>query len=563
MKSQGFRLSLLLIVLCGSGIQLASSTQLFDRDEPRFARAAVEMVRTGDFLVPRFDGQLRPDKPPLVYWLMMPWIGWLGATDLAVRIPSILATLITALATFHIGRNFAGSDVGWKAALVGAWMPLPLLLGSAATADATMMAGLTVSLAILVDRAIGGGRPAHLPILTLALAWAWLAKGPVAPLIFLLASTWASIGGNNHLDLGRKWWRTVAIASLLALVIFLGWGIPANDATDGQLAKIGIERHLIERTTSALESHGASGWLGWILGLPFYLPVILLGAAPLSALLFPIVVHRRQLFGGEGKGVLLAALILPVLLLMTVVATKLPHYILGAFPGIAVMVVVVCTRVEKGEVESRLLGGIAGTVGRCFSMLILLLLAIGLVVSMNHQGGSVWVMWMATAALLATSILVLKMRPGSYFWGWQGPGFVMVTTWISLLLIFVGLGEVQRRLQLAPQIVKAIAESDAPDAPLVVHGYNEPSLVFALDRDPVAGQKTLPSLHDQYPQGFSQWLQTGGPAWLLLSRRARERDGLDPHNSGCMKVWTNGSAGTLNYSTGEMISLELWYHAGS
>ena len=564
MKSKGFPISVLLIVLCVSGIQLASSTLLWDRDEPRFGRAAVEMLRTGDLLVPRFDGQLRPDKPPLVYWLMMPSIGWLGATDLAVRIPSILASLITALATFHIGRNLGGREVGVNAAVVGAWMPLPLVLGTAATADATMMAGISVSLAVLVDQAIHGAHRKHLPLLTLALSWAWLAKGPVGPLIFLLASTWASIAGRQSLELGRRWWRTVAIASLISVVIFLGWAIPANDATGGQLAEIGIQHHLIERSTSAIESHGASGWIGWILGLPFYLPVILLGAVPLSALLFPIVVHhRRQLFGPPGRGVLLAALVLPVLLLMTVVATKLPHYILAAFPGIAVMVVLVSSRMERGEVETTLFDGIAGKAGRWLSFLMLLLLSIASAVAMNHHGASASVMIFVTATLLCAAMLVLKMKPGMRFWGWRGPGLPLITTWIGFQWIFVGLGEVQSRLQLAPQIVNVIAASDAPEAPLVVHGYNEPSLVFALDRNPKQGQKTVPSLSDQFPQGYSQWLQTPGSAWLLLSSEARARDGIEPQGSGCLKVWSNGDVGTLNYSTGRVVSLELWYRAGS
>ncbi len=559
MKSQGFPISLLLIVLFVSGIQLASSTLLWDRDEPRFGRAAVEMLRTGDLLVPRFDGQLRPDKPPLVYWLMLPSIGWLGATDLAVRIPSILVSLITALATFHIGRNLGGREVGVNAAVVGAWMPLPLVLGTAATADATMMAGITVSLAILVDQAIHGARRKHLPLLTLALSWAWLAKGPVGPLIFLLAATWASIAGRQSLQLGRRWWRTVAIASLISVVVFLGWAIPANEATGGQLAEIGIQHHLIERSTSAIESHGASGWIGWLLGLPFYLPVILLGAVPLSALLFPIVVHRHQLFGTQGKGVLLAALVLPVLLLMTLVATKLPHYILAAFPGIAVMVVLASSRLEKGEVETPLFEGVAGKVGRWISILLLLILSIAFAVVMNHHGGSASVMIIATITLLCAAMLVLKMKPATSFWGWRGPGLTVLTTWIGFQLVFVGLGEVQSRLQLAPQIVNAIAASDAPEASLVVHGFNEPSLVFELDRDPKQGQKTVPSLSDRFPLGFSQWLQTAGPAWLLLSSQARERDGIDPQGSGCLKVWSNGDAGTLNYSTGKTVSLELWY----
>lgn len=49
---------------------LAQATSLFDRDEPRFATAALEMAARSEWLVPTFRGELRPDKPVLAYWLM-------------------------------------------------------------------------------------------------------------------------------------------------------------------------------------------------------------------------------------------------------------------------------------------------------------------------------------------------------------------------------------------------------------------------------------------------------------------------------------------------------------
>jgi 4-amino-4-deoxy-L-arabinose transferase-like glycosyltransferase len=562
-KPVRIKLVLLLVCLALMGFYSASVTMLWDRDEPRFARAAVEMVRTGDVMVPRFDGQLRPDKPPLVYWLMMPWIGALGATDLAVRIPSILATLITALATFHIGKTLGGEDVGLRAAAVGALMPLPMLLGSAATADATMLAGITVSMAILVDRALHGARRLHLPLLCLALSWAMLAKGPVGPCIFLLACASASIAGRGKLDLGRRWWGVVAIALLVSISIFLCWAIPANEATGGELARIGIGRHLIERSTSALESHGGSGWSGWILGLPFYLPVLLLGAAPISALLVPIVARRRQLFGGDGAGVLLASLILPTLLLMTLVATKLPHYILATFPGIAVTVALCWTRVERGEVDENLLGGVAGRLGRWIAALMLVVTAIAFVVVLMTYSGSRTVMICVAAGLITTAVLTVNLKPGVSFVGWKGPGFLAAATGFCLLAMLTGLGQLQSSWQLGPQIARVIDSSVAPDAPFVVDGYHEPSLVFALDRDPLPSQRTVPPLIDEYPGGVSQWAQSKDPTWLLITRQKRERSGLEAAESGCERLWSNGDAGTLNYSTGKTVSLELWYNSGS
>ena len=41
-------------------LAMASRTTLWDRDEPRFAQATVEMLASGDYLVPTFNGRLRP-----------------------------------------------------------------------------------------------------------------------------------------------------------------------------------------------------------------------------------------------------------------------------------------------------------------------------------------------------------------------------------------------------------------------------------------------------------------------------------------------------------------------
>ncbi|MDH4105636.1 MAG: hypothetical protein OEV39_05930, partial [Gammaproteobacteria bacterium] len=39
-------------------------------DEPRFALVARDMLRSGDWLIPRVGGDLYADKPPVFFWLM-------------------------------------------------------------------------------------------------------------------------------------------------------------------------------------------------------------------------------------------------------------------------------------------------------------------------------------------------------------------------------------------------------------------------------------------------------------------------------------------------------------
>ena len=85
---------------------------LWDRDEPRFARATVEMVESGNYLYPTFNGHLRPDKPILIYWLMSVPIRVLGPTSLACRFFAAIGIAITCVFTFLLGRRFLDVRAG-------------------------------------------------------------------------------------------------------------------------------------------------------------------------------------------------------------------------------------------------------------------------------------------------------------------------------------------------------------------------------------------------------------------------------------------------------------------
>ncbi len=74
------------LAILGNYLLLGSRTTLWDRDEPRFARAAVEMLESGDYLAITFNGENWSDKPVLTYWLMALAIRVLGPTELACRL---------------------------------------------------------------------------------------------------------------------------------------------------------------------------------------------------------------------------------------------------------------------------------------------------------------------------------------------------------------------------------------------------------------------------------------------------------------------------------------------
>src|SRR6187402_2233960 len=75
-------------------------------EESRRGRIAWEMIHSGDWLVPRVQGLPRLSRPPLQYWTIALVGEWRGAVDAAaVRLPSILATLLTVLMIYAYGRS--------------------------------------------------------------------------------------------------------------------------------------------------------------------------------------------------------------------------------------------------------------------------------------------------------------------------------------------------------------------------------------------------------------------------------------------------------------------------
>ncbi len=97
-------------------IALAANRDLWAPDEPRYAQIAREAWESGSLLVLHLCGDIYPDKPPFVYWLAAIAGSLGGWSGLAVRVPSILATIGSAWIAARIARRHFGDAVA-------AWTP--------------------------------------------------------------------------------------------------------------------------------------------------------------------------------------------------------------------------------------------------------------------------------------------------------------------------------------------------------------------------------------------------------------------------------------------------------
>src|ERR687888_1916157 len=68
---------------------------LWDRDEPRNAQAARQMLTSGDWVVPRFLDKVRTAKPPFTAWCQAIAMAVLGQNSFAARLPSAVGMTLT------------------------------------------------------------------------------------------------------------------------------------------------------------------------------------------------------------------------------------------------------------------------------------------------------------------------------------------------------------------------------------------------------------------------------------------------------------------------------------
>jgi 4-amino-4-deoxy-L-arabinose transferase-like glycosyltransferase len=309
---------------------------LFDADEPAYAQAAREMLETGDWITPHFNGQPRFDKPILFYWLITLSYRLFGVTEFAVRFWSALAGVVLVLLIAWTARRRFGPPADLWAGLALTTNLLTALLARAAVTD--MLLTLFVTVAILAGlEALEGSRRAGwwARLGWGAMAFAVLVKGPVGLLVPGLG-----LGGSLLFMPERRrrltrlvpWDGPVLFAALTlpwyGLVLAAnGWGF-----VEGFLIK-----HHITRYTGIVSSHAGPIW--------YYFPVLLLGFFPWSGFL-PAALWRVGTMAHRGKAadsgerLLMASAfwLLGVFVFFSFAGTKLPSYLFPAFPALALLV---------------------------------------------------------------------------------------------------------------------------------------------------------------------------------------------------------------------------------
>jgi 4-amino-4-deoxy-L-arabinose transferase-like glycosyltransferase len=359
MKSRLFLVLSFLLLTAALYLPGTGALPLMDRDEPRFARATVEMMERGGWVIPYFNEAYRFDKPPLVYWWMRLHHLVLGQGELAARLHSVIAAAAVALLLAAMGRRFFSAKAGWLAGLTWLTSFQVLVHGRLCVADMPMVLAVTAAQWALLE--LLAADPDKSPwrgwfwILWGSLGIGFLGKGPIA--LFVPALTlilWRLLFWRKPLPWGRlrapRGW-------LLALAPVAAWGIPALIQTHGEFWNVGMGEHVVKRGTSALNGRTI---------IPFYyVGGALLSLLPWLAWLPQIVSWVRREW--NARLAFLTAWFLAPQIIFFFYATQLPHYVMPGFPAFFLLlgaVLTTSTRTSPGRAGWIYLGvmGLLGAV---------------------------------------------------------------------------------------------------------------------------------------------------------------------------------------------------------
>lgn len=475
---------LLLIFVCLiSFVPGIASIPPLDRDESRYVQATHQMVESGDYVDIRFQDASRYKKPIGIYWLQSAAIKLTGLADpapiWAYRLVSIAGATVAVLATATLGAFLFGQSAGLLAGIALAAIVMLGFEARVAKTDATVLATVVVAQAALASIWMASRRSAAetwAPALVfwIATAVGVLIKGPITPFVSIL-----TMGALSLFYRDWRWLKRLKpIAGILILLaIVLPWLVLITMKSGGAFFNESVNKDFLSKVGDAQESHGAP---------PGYFALIFVAFIwPFGVLALRGGLHALSRLREDPRLAFLIAWYVPFWLVTELIPTKLPHYVLPAYPAILLMMAwAIDTGIAAGPYQGRwqiwlerltLLGLAAVTLALMGAGMIL-----PYVMTDSFSLPGIIAAFTALAAgLLASGLILNHNLKGAL----QAAATFAI---ITLGLLTWGVVPALKPMWLSPAIADAFeASKPCPESVLASASYAEPSLVF------LAGTKTV------------------------------------------------------------------------
>jgi 4-amino-4-deoxy-L-arabinose transferase-like glycosyltransferase len=332
------------------GFRLGSTG--FWTDESIYAQTAREMARSGDWITPTLCGTPYLIKPVLYHWLAAVSFHLFGETETAGRLPQAVAGMITVLATALFARRALGKGSGLIAGAVLAVSPGFAMGARVAGMDVLLTAGVTCSLScfFLGVREASRRRAWFLASGFFAGIGA-LAKGPLGIAVPGLVALVFTI---RRREIRLLFSAPALEGASTALLTAAVWYIPVGWVNGRSYVTTFWIQNNLARISEPVSDHAGP--------VTYYLPIFLFAFLPWSLPFFVAAAGAavrlvRRIPGAKPSdaGDFLWSWFAVPFLFYSLIATKLPGYLLPVFPPAALLIAREwkARRLEKGAPGAR------------------------------------------------------------------------------------------------------------------------------------------------------------------------------------------------------------------
>lgn len=398
---------------------------LWDPDEGLHASVAREMVKSGDWVTPRFNGENFYDKPILYYWLNVLSFLVLGINELAARLPAALLGVGGVAITCLLGQTLFGRGAGLLGGMVLATSLGYVVLSRAVVHDISLAFFITLSLLFFYWGYQGRRHRRGCYLLFFASAgMAAMAKGPIG---LLLPALVIGLFLLSQGELRRLKEMELPWGLLVFSLITLPWYVLIGLRNREFVSYFFLHQNL-GRFFSPTIQHSEPFY--------FYFPILMLTFFPWSCFLPAALVRffprsLRALRGVREEDLFILIWFSAIFIFFSLASSKLATYLLPLFPPAALLVGRLWQAGLEGSPQDTPPRGLARSI-HAYSVATLLM-ALGFVVYLPLRFG-----YFPLLNLLLPAGVLIGGGAAAYilfFRGRRGMAFLSIGIMVALLLV--------------------------------------------------------------------------------------------------------------------------------
>jgi 4-amino-4-deoxy-L-arabinose transferase-like glycosyltransferase len=527
-------IKLVLLILAAAGVYLIGNqrTQLFDRDEPRYAQCSRQMLQSGDWVVPRLYDSIRAAKGPAIYWCQATCMKLLGDNAGAARLPSAIAmTLVLVLTGWSVWKLAGSRRALWTVFVLCSSGLVVFWSAKVCLTDAVLLLCILCAqfCVYLIWRNVGSWLVAV--ALGVAIGAGGLVKGPF--ILGVLALTAIALVGlcfikrtsRVPIEWGNLRRKTLQILLVIEVIVIVAapWLYLVHHREPRFLQA--SQEDAIKHLETGAEGHG---------GPPGYHLLVIWGTYLPWSVLLPLTIISAFRHRSDPKIRFALAAVIGTWIFAEILQTKLPHYMLPAFPALAFLTADAICRCLDGEY-----GDLKSVVFRAAAVFVALIIVAGAVVPW-------WVLARAykfdpkfeLTTIAVAGIVFGLLIAGSFILGRPRVGLIsMGLATMTLSALLYGLYfPIEQPLRISSRVAKVLIDHDVVHPHQVeMRGYLEPSLAFCQ------GGSIREALYPMQPLGK---IKPATP-WMVITRELWDQS--DPAIRSEFKIVSEGIEG-VNYS---------------